>query len=332
MMTAMALRCSAVLLCSSLLLRAAAMATDGWEEKVNDEGRKVQSMQISAPSMTEEDQYGYVMPDRYRCDSCKVVVHHLNEALTHRQLKSRRLHESEYHELFDETCATSFQGYGITLVNGENALSGPALKREDAVAPGSGSIQMGGETWEKRLRELCRQFVYDKVGEDELYEHFYSGGAVSAELCSSQTHDCQGPRKVLRKPEGKSSKKAKREKKHEETKETKAPQSSEKSTKERQREAREKKLNADIAAQKEMSKTEENIASDDEIRSILQGRKEAATISPNALLDANAFLAKLAAEHGHLAEEYTKKRTSKEWEQLLVKAAGRIYEQATVRV
>merc|ERR1719272_1219536 len=137
-----------------LLAPLLAMASDGWEEKVDDEGRKVQSMQISAPSMTEEDQYGYVMPDRYRCDSCKVVVHHLNEALTHRQLKSRRLHESEYHELFDETCATSFQGYGITLVNGENALSGPALKRKD-VAPGSGSIQMGGETWEKRLRELC---------------------------------------------------------------------------------------------------------------------------------------------------------------------------------
>ncbi|CAJ1389845.1 unnamed protein product [Effrenium voratum] len=30
------------------------------------------------------------MPDRYKCDSCRAVVHHLNQALVKQQPKSRR--------------------------------------------------------------------------------------------------------------------------------------------------------------------------------------------------------------------------------------------------
>jgi len=145
--------------------------------------------------MTEEDQYGYTMPQQYRCDSCKVVVHHLTEALKRRQPKNRRLHEWEYTELFDETCALGggLSGYGVALVNGQNVLSGPSLKR-DNLEPGMGAIQMGGETWEKRLGEMCRKFVYEKVGEDEVYDQFRSRGEVSSELCFSETRDCQvGP-------------------------------------------------------------------------------------------------------------------------------------------
>lgn len=41
-----------------------------------------QTLKIEAPSMTEEDQYGYNMPDRYKCDACRAVVFHLNEAPT----------------------------------------------------------------------------------------------------------------------------------------------------------------------------------------------------------------------------------------------------------
>jgi len=171
-----------------------AMAKDQWEQKVDDEGRNVQSLQIQAPSMTEEDQYGYTMPDQYRCDACKVVAHHLSEALKRRQPKNRRLKEWEYQETYDETCQTGLSGYGVALVDGQNVLSGPALKRED-VSPGMGAIQFGGETWEKRLGEICRKFVYEKIGEDELYDHFRTRGEVSSDLCFQETRDCQlGPK------------------------------------------------------------------------------------------------------------------------------------------
>lgn len=171
-------------------------------------GRVVQEMSIAAPSMSEEDQYGYTMPDQYRCDACKVVTHHLTEVL---KRKNRRLQEWEYHEVFDETCAKEFSGYGVSVINGENVLSGPGIKR-DSVGAGMGSIQMGGETWEKRLGEICRKFVYEKVGEDEVYDLFKSKGEVSSDLCFSETRDCK--RTVLG-PEvaPKEEKKAQKEKK-----------------------------------------------------------------------------------------------------------------------
>merc|ERR1739845_133234 len=83
---------------------------------------------------------------------------------------------------------------GLSHVNGESVLSGPALKR-DNLEPGMGAIQMGGETWEKRLGEICRKFVYDKVGEDQLYEVFLVSNVLSEDLCFKTTQDCQvGPK------------------------------------------------------------------------------------------------------------------------------------------
>jgi hypothetical protein len=161
-----------------------------WESRVNEKGQKVQELKIQAPTMTEEDQYGYTMPEQYRCDSCKVVAYHLEEALKRKELKSRRLTEWEIQELFDDTCHTGFKGYGLSHVNGESVLSGPAMKREN-LEPGMGAIQMGGETWEKRLGEICRKFVYDKIGEDELYEHFRKHHKVSEDLCFQKTRDCK---------------------------------------------------------------------------------------------------------------------------------------------
>jgi len=195
--------------CISLLLARQTVANDGWEATTNEEGRNVQQLKIQAPSMTEEDQYGYTMPEQYRCDSCKVVAHHVTEALKKKQPMNKRMPEWEYHELFDEVCATGFEGYGVALVNGENMLSGPAIKR-DNLEPGMGAIQMGGDTWAKRLGEQCRKFVYEKIGEDEVYDHFRAKGEVSSDLCFRETRDCkagaEAPQKV------KKSKKSKKEK------------------------------------------------------------------------------------------------------------------------
>merc|ERR1712070_908029 len=124
-----------------------------------------------------------------------------------------RLKEWEYTEVFDDTCKSGFSGYGIALVDGQNVLSGPALKR-DNIKAGMGAIQMGGETWEKRLGEICRKFVYEKIGEDELYDHFRVKGEVSSDLCFSETKDCQlGPKAPCSKENAEKPAKAKKEKK-----------------------------------------------------------------------------------------------------------------------
>lgn len=215
--------------------------------------------------MTEEDQYGYTMPQRYRCDSCKAVVYHLDAALKAKQPKNRRMKEWEYTELFEDTCKTGFTGYGVALVNGENVLNGPALNQRDNLQPGMGAIQMGGETWEKRLGELCRIFVFEKIGEEELYEHFRTHNKISNELCVSDTRDCaveHGPKPPAAAEKKPAEPKAKKEKKEKKPKQ----------------------------------------------------------------MDLAAFFSSLAGKHGKKGEEYTRKRTAKEWEELLVDVAGKISE------
>merc|ERR1719450_394835 len=151
----------------------------------------VQEMKIEAPAMTEEDHYGYNMPDQYQCDACRGVMYHLNSALTAKQPKSRRLQEWEYQDIFDETCAVGFKGYGVKLIDGKNVLSGPGLTHEEKLQPGMGAIQMGGEKWEKRMSEICRKLVYETIGEDELYEHFRKVGKLSESVCHESTRICQ---------------------------------------------------------------------------------------------------------------------------------------------
>merc|ERR1712139_639595 len=192
------------------------------------------------------------------------VTYHIGESLKKRQPKNRRLKEWESQELFDETCQSGFTGYGVALVDGQNVLSGPALRRENP-EPGMGAIQMGGETWEKRLGEICRKFVYEKIGEDELYDHFRAKGEVSSDLCFRKTRDCKVGPKAPHKTEKAKAAKAKKEKKEKQPKAT----------------------------------------------------AEAADI------DLSTFFDKLAKKHGIAKQEYTRKRSFSEWEQLFVQVSQR---------
>jgi len=263
---------------------------DGWQQKQKEDGRVVQELKIEAPSMTEEDQYGYVMPDRYRCDSCRAVMFHIVGDLKRKQPKSRRLKQWEYTDVFDDTCRDGFEGYGIKLVKGENQLSGPALRSDDALSPGSGAIQMGGDTWKKRLSEICRKIVYEKVGEEEMYEYLYgkfkAGEDVDGkDFCTKKAKQCApvsaGP---LPPP------KAKEEKK-----------------KDKPKKAKEKKTKG--GADKEKRK---------EGKSSSEGAK-------GGKIGAEEFLRQLAAKHGAKSEEYVSSRTPAEWEKFMVTLAGKIF-------
>lgn len=258
----------------------------GWEESVNEEGKKVQTLKIEAPAMTEEDQYGYNMPDRYKCDSCRAIVHHLNEALHKQQPKSRRLKSWEYTDLFEETCRSAFEGYGIKLVNGENVLSGPGLKDNVELQPGMGAIQMGGENWKKRLAEECRKLIFEQVGEDDFYSFLYGklkdGDSLDArDYCTKEAEYCKaqklGPEapKEEKKPKekGKAERRPKTEKK---------PKS-------------EKKSSTKVPAE-----------SSDKLR-------------------IEDFMRKLASKNGAKEDEYLAPRSEKDWEKLLVSVAGGIF-------
>jgi len=155
-----------------------------------DEGRVAQQMKVEAPILTEEDQHREVMPYQYRCDSCKAVVFHLNQALKKRKIKSRRMHEWEYNELFEETCDGAFEGYGIKLINGKNTLSGPGLKHQDNIPAGGAFIQMSSKGWSNRLSAICRSTVYEKIGEDDLYEKFYTNGKIPESMCYDELAQC----------------------------------------------------------------------------------------------------------------------------------------------
>merc|ERR1719420_2698185 len=72
---------------------------------------------------------------------------------------------------------------------------GPGLTHEDSLAPGSGAIQMGGETWSKRLSEACRTIIYERVGEDELYDKYRDEGGLTESICYQDVRDCTtGPK------------------------------------------------------------------------------------------------------------------------------------------
>merc|ERR1719160_822616 len=215
---------------------------------VADGRQKVHEMKVEAPVMTEEDQHGYNMPERYMCDACQAVVFHLNQTLVRKHPKNRRFKEWEYTELFDEICANEFEGYGIKFMNGQNVLSGPALKARDDkfLQPGGAMIQMGGENWKKRMGEICRRFIYDEVGEEELYNRFYRGGELSPEtLCFEVTKDCKKgekkeTKKSAEKKTGRSSKKTEK-KETKKSAEKKTGSSSKKTEKKETKKSAEKK-------------------------------------------------------------------------------------------
>merc|ERR1719243_389437 len=186
----------------------------GWKKTVNDQGQRVQQMQVMAPALSEQDQKDARLPEQYRCDACMAVSHQISQKFAKNTKK--KMKSWDVMEVLDDTCKeAAFPGYGVKLVDGENALSGPGIERDESLQPGGASIQMGGESWSRRLASECKEIVYDLVGEDEVYE-MYKGKDFGKKLCKASGH-CSG-----KASEGKKKEKKKTEKKAEK-KEAKAP-------------------------------------------------------------------------------------------------------------
>jgi len=195
----------------------------GWKKTVNEQGQRVQQLQVMAPSLTEQDQKDARLPEQYRCDACMAVSYQISQKFTKKGKKNMK--SWDVMEILDETCKeAAFPGYGVKLVDGENALSGPGIERDESLQPGGASIQMGGESWSRRLASECKEIVYDLVGEDEVFE-MYKGQDFGKKLCKASGH-CTGKAPEAKKKEKKKEEKKKSEKKTEkkvEKKEAKAP-------------------------------------------------------------------------------------------------------------
>jgi len=298
-----------------------AVATElggGWKEKRNPDGKVVQELKIEAPTFTEEDQYGYVMPERYRCDSCRAVMFHLDQELRKKHPRSRRMKQWEFTDVFDETCRSALEGYGIRLVDGENALSGPGLRQAEQLAPGSGAIQMGGESWSKRLGEVCRKIVYEKVGEEDIYERFYeqfrtegtdaaaasrnAAGGLGHSLCVQELRECvTGPRPMPKQRE-------------------QARVAGKGGAEKRRRPATPKATTAAPATVPPPAQPALGTAA--------TGAPASAAVQPSPAagpVDLQAFLRALAVRHGLTSDEYLVARTPGEWERLFLGIASRIF-------
>lgn len=246
----------------------------------------MQQMKVEAPVLSEEDQWGQVMPDMYRCDACKAVVYHLNQGFKKRQIKTRRMHEWEYNEVFEETCDNAFQGYGIKLIDGKNALSGPGLKQPDNIPPGGAFIQMSSKGWDNRLSDMCRSIVYDKIGEDELYEKFHTNMKIPDSMCYEEMAQC-----------GSKSKKSKTGSKKAKAKSTSA------------------------AAPEKIKDLPKSVVKYDGSATNVNDTGPQGLDA----IDADNFLQSLALEDGLHFDSYTGKRSRQEWEKLIVSMAGKIY-------
>jgi hypothetical protein len=196
----------------------------GWKKTTNEKGQRVQQMQVMAPSLSEQDQKDARLPEQYRCDACMAVSFQISEKFA--KSKKKTMKSWDVMEVLDDTCKEqAFPGYGVKLVDGENALSGPGIERDESLQPGGASIQMGGESWSRRLASECKEIVYDLVGEDEVYQ-MYKGKDFGKKLCKEAGYcsdKASEGKKKEKKKEKKADKKPEKTEKKAEKKEAKAP-------------------------------------------------------------------------------------------------------------
>merc|ERR1711959_577990 len=170
--------------------------------------------------------------------------------------------------------------------------------------PGGAMIQMSGENWKKRMGEICRRFIYDEVGEEELYNRFYRGGELSPEtLCFEVTKDCK-------KGEKKETKKSAEKKTGSSSKKTKP----EKTEKVQQEKGATKTSKKGFAASLSEGLVKKGLV-----------KRETTKGDAGRAIDVTYFLAQLAVKHGLEPKDYTKARTTREWEKTMVRLAGRIF-------
>merc|ERR1719182_611565 len=301
----------------------------GWKSTTNEQGQRVQQMQVMAPTLTEQDQKDARLPEQYRCDACMAVAFHLNNRMKRQKVT---LASWEYIDLFEATCKEGeFPGYGVKLVDGENALSGPGIQRDESLQPGGASIQMGGDTWGRRLASECTEIVFDIVGEDEVYK-LRKAGDFGAALCGKAGYcDNTGIEKAK---QGRKAAKAAAEKEKKKKEDEKEKKKTEKQAKIDAGEEDEEEVERREA--KEAKKRKEKAAKEKKEKK----KKEEAEKRKLAAAEAAKTGGKLTwaqyveglIERGAVKDDFLfKSRTAKEWDLELLKATNKITSEAVAK-
>lgn len=246
-------------------------------------------MTIQAPQMTEEDQYGFNMPERYLCNACKAVVWHLNDTFSKKHPSNRQWKEWEIEDMVsNHVCAQeTYEGYGVKQHNGENVLNGAGLKEEEQeLLGGMASIQMGSETWKKRMSEECRKLLNDQLLDEKTLEQHGTDSVIGAVYDMWQTkklskHVCYQNKRYC------GNKKHKKEKAKKEKQEAMEKKKMEKEKKKAEKAARKEKKAAQNAAKK---------------------------------LSLETYFKNLARDKGWAPDRFTKPRTEAEWDKSMEEA------------
>jgi len=276
---------------------------NGWKKTTNEKGERVQQMQVQAPTLTEQDQKDIRMPEAYRCDACMAITFHLKAKLDKHKTP---LKSWDVVDLIEKTCVKDeFAGYGVKMHNGENALSGPGIIRDDSLSPGGASIQMGGETWQLRLASECKEMIFDVVGEEEMYGMYQNKGMdFQASVCKAADM-CNAEGLQASKKDKKAKAKADKKKKDE--------KDDEKSTR---REAKKAEKAERKAARKEERKAERKSGKDRKLnKSGMSFKQYQDALQARELLDDEGRQAFYGA------------KTELEWDTLIMKISNKINEE-----
>merc|ERR1719161_681185 len=183
-------------------------------------------------------------------------------------------------------------------LNGENALSGPGLQQPD-VAPGGAMIQMGGDSWKKRLSEICRKLVFEQVGEDELYKRYQSDGKIPESMCWKEMAQC-GTSSKVQKP-----------------KPAKVPSKNQQGTPTRK------------VVPNHTPKSKSPVLKQVEVSSKAVATPSVETkvnkTGMGGQVDMETYLRSLALEDGLSTDTYSKLRPKQDWDKLIVAMASKIY-------
>uniref|UniRef100_A0A8C3VQ92 Marginal zone B and B1 cell specific protein n=1 Tax=Catagonus wagneri TaxID=51154 RepID=A0A8C3VQ92_9CETA len=153
-------------------------------------------LSATAPQLDDEEKYSAHMPAHLRCDACRAVVYQMEQHLTKAEAKlhtpdssegHRKLSESVYTDVLDQSCSQDWQDYGVREVDQVKQLIGPGLSRgrEPSI-----SVMVTGGRWPTRLTVTCLHYL-GEFGEDQIYEaHRQGQGALEALLCGGPQGAC----------------------------------------------------------------------------------------------------------------------------------------------
>lgn len=158
-----------------------------WEssDEVDENGRRMQKLQVQSPNLTEEDQQSVTLAKQYECSACRAVIFQTESALKKNLKLKKEIKEWDLIDIFEQVCTTNtFNDYGLSTVDGKNVLTGPGIEQEE-IQKGQASIKMGGGKWPDHLKRMCSKMTADH--EDELYAIFKKNKKIDKdEMCATE--------------------------------------------------------------------------------------------------------------------------------------------------